>query len=1104
MCDRAGAAVPPEQTELILVGSWGQVVGAVIDALHGPGDPHQQGDPFTLPLLVVPSRAHARAIAEQLALRDGVAVGLSGVLPGQLRGELETSLLGLDTAADPWRTEPLAVRIGSILQEADEPWADPVREHLDAMTARGATSPRWDTAWRTAVSLNRLAVGRPELLGAWTRGSDVGAGGQPLDAARAWWAPLWRRLLDQNLDFPDPPRRHTLLMAALADPPVQLRWSRCAWLAGASTTTADRELAAALGRRLPTRVVHLDHTDRNRTALRPAWSPFNRVRPASRHAWEGTEGLSRADPPAATGRPRQEVTGLLASLLHPGNSDDPRTPAPALSADGAIAIHDCHGPDRQVEVVRDVLCQAIAELPGLEPRDIVIVCPDRQVQEALLAALVAPAESGVGQAHPARGLRVQAPGFTTANPVAEAVVAVLGLGVSRAGGSQLVELCAMPAVARRFSFSSEDLADIARLVADSGVRWGMDSAARARAGLPRVRQSTWLAGVERMLLGAAMSASPPGWLATVTPVEGVDSADIDLVGRLAELVSRLRRAVLECQQPATAEEWSRRIARIVSELTASAPGQAWQGPATVGTPARLASVDPGATLGAGEIIGLIEARIAERRPPTWFDGSAHICGPGDLDAIAHDVVILVEPDTPAETVDPLHGLRASDDVESDPAARARQLLVDAVASARRRLVVVRQAHDPVTNAPVLPGPFVTALDEALESAGVDPQTVHLGHGLQPFSATEYISGSGWRSFDPVCAGAAAALAPGTGRAESRLGVSQSRIPPLLPAPASVGTGVWSPAGLTAILVHPARALLRARLGTGTRNWHQEPVDELPLELGPLDSYGVRARLLDDLEQGASPEDARTAERLRGSTPPGRIGLTALNAELDRAATILATARRARQAGPERLVEVAHEAVGGDLPPLAWPEGSLADPDRRLRIAGRVRVWGDAVVRSSPSRASARDLLALWIDLLAVAAGRPGRWRGVLACNSAPWTLVAPGPGPAADLLSGLARAAWWSTQQLVPLPLRTAAVLAGLVNGPRTDWRTGRSGVGVQWARECDDDWGVFLDGDEDSLRDACRALGTSAEDLARWFFEPLAAAAGRSAMAQRAPEGRR
>ncbi|MCI1748496.1 MAG: exodeoxyribonuclease V subunit gamma [Acidipropionibacterium sp.] len=1100
MADGAGLLAPTGQAGLSVVGSWQQAVDAVIEALHGETDPRRPDDPFRLPLLVVPSRAHARAIAEQLATRDGVAVGLSGVLPGRLRGELETTLLGLDPAADPWRIEPLAVRISSILQDADEPWAGPVRAHIDAMTTRGATSPRWDTAWRTAVSLSRVASGRPELLKAWAEGGDVRADGQPLDAARAWWAPLWRRLLGQDLDFPDPPHRHALLMAALAEPSVRLRWSRCAWLAGASTTRADRELAVALGRRLPTRVVHLDHGYRGltSTAIRPAWSPFNRVRPASRSAWEATDGMSlrRADPSAAR-NPSRDDAGLLGALIRPGGPGDPKTPAPALSADGPIsadntvAIHDCHGPDRQVEVVRDVLCQAIADLPGLEPRDIVIVCPDHQVQEALLAALVSPADSGVGQAHPARGLRVQPPGFTTANPVAEAVVTVLGLGSSRAGGSQLVELCAMPAVARRFSFSSDDQADIARLIADAGVRWGLDSAARARAGLPRVRQSTWLAGIERMLLGAAMSTSPPGWLATVTPVDGVDSADIDLVGRLAELVSRLRRAVMDCQRPATAEEWSRRITQIVTELTASAPGQAWQGPATVGTLARLSPAGPEATLGAGEIIGLLEARIAERRPPIWFDGSAHICGPGDLDAIAHDVVILVEPDSPAQTVDPLRGLRADDDVESDPAATARQLLIDAVASARRRLVVVRQAHDPVTNAPVLPGPFVTALDEALASAGVDPRTVHLAHGLQPFSATEYASGTGWRSFDPVCASAAAAPAPGTGRADARL-AAQVRIPPLLPAPASVGTGVWSPAGLTAILVHPARALLRARLGTGTRSWHEDPVDELPLELGPLDSYGVRARLLNDLEQGASPEDARTAERLRGSTPPGRIGLTALNAELDRAATILATARRARQAGPERLIEVAHEAVGGDLPPLIWPEGSLAEPDRRLRIAGRVRVWGDAVVRSSPSRASARDLLALWIDLLAVAAGRPGQWRGVLACNSAPWTLVAPGPQLAADLLSGLARAAWWSTQQLVPLPLRTAAVLAGLVNGPRADWRTGRSGVGVQWERECDDDWAVFLDDDEDSLRAACQALGTSAEDLARWFFEPLGAAAGR------------
>ncbi|AZZ39294.1 exodeoxyribonuclease V subunit gamma [Acidipropionibacterium jensenii] len=1089
-----------------VVDSWEGAVREVLDALQPPADPDV--DPFRLPLLVAPSQAHGRAIAQQLALRDGIAAGIGGVTPARLRTDLESLLLGLHTADDPWRGAALALRIAGVLDDVDQPWALPVRQHLTALATSGVPSPAWDLARRTAADLETVAGQWPQILTGWARGEDVDAAGRPLDPAHAWWAPLWRRLLDQDHDVPDPARRRDLLADALADPSTVLPWSRCAWLTGPSSTPADRDLAVDLGRRLGCRVIHLDTACRSvgvqtLPTTDGAWGSFNRVRAASRTAWQrrldgqpattgprpGTGSGTGADsgpdsgpeegPGASAGA--GGPTTLLAALV--GGSTGER-PAP----DGTVRIHDCHGPDRQVEVVRDVLCEAIAELPGLEPRDIVVVCPDPQVEQ-MLAALVCPADPAAEGAHPARSLRVQGPAHQTTNPVAEAVVRVLGLGSARAGGSGLIQLCAMPAVARRFSFSPDELAEIARLVTDAGIRWGLDAGSRARAGLPQVRQSTWLAGVERMLLGAAMSSTPPGWLATVTPVEGVGSADIDLVGRLAELISRVRRAVLDSTQPATVEQWTGRIARMVAELTASPAAGAWQGPATVGTLARLAA-GPEVRLGVTEVIALLEDRVPAARPPIWFDGSTHVCGPRDLDGIAHRVVILLDPDGGGEPPDELRGLRDPGDPERDPGALARQLLFDAVASARQRLVVVRQAHDPVTNAPVLPGPFSATLDAAIDRLGVDAAAVHLDHGLQPFSLTEFDPDRQRRSFDPACAAGATAscLAAGVITVEPR-------IAPLLPAPASVGTGVWSPADLAGVLLNPARALLRARLGTDTRSWREEPADELPLDLGPLDSYGVRARLLADLERGASPEDARTAERLRGSTPPGRIGLDALATELDRATAIRATAQRARAAGSEQLVDVDVELSGGDLPPLSWPQGALTEPDRRLRVAGRVPVWGDAVVHASSSRASARDLLRSWIELLCVAAGRPGRWRAVLASNSQPWILAAPDPQRAADLLAGLARLAWWSTQQLVPLPLRTMAVIGGLTRGPRAEWATERSGVGVQWAREFDDDWAVFLDEDEQSLRATCLARGTTAEDLGRWLFEPVQAASGRPAV---------
>ncbi|MDN6556242.1 MAG: exodeoxyribonuclease V subunit gamma, partial [Acidipropionibacterium acidipropionici] len=102
---------------------------------------------------------------------------------------------------------------------------------------------------------------------------------------------------------------------------------------------------------------------------------------------------------------------------------------------------------------------------------------------------------------------------------------------------------------------------------------------------------------------------------------------------------------------------------------------------------------------------------------------------------------------------------------------------------------------------------------------------------------------------------------------------------------------------------------------------------------------------------------------------------------------------------------------------------------------------------------------------------------------------APGTERSTELLAGLARLAWWSGQQLVPLPLRTAAVVAGLVRGPSSDWATGRSGVGVQWARDHDSDWAAFLDDTEEGWRAACTGVGTSAEELSGWLLGPLMAA---------------
>ena len=51
-----------------------------------------------------------------------------------------------------------------------------------------------------------------------------------------------------------------------------------------------------------------------------------------------------------------------------------------------MQVHACHGPARQVEVLREVLVGLLQDDPTLEPRDIVVMCPDVETYAPLITA----------------------------------------------------------------------------------------------------------------------------------------------------------------------------------------------------------------------------------------------------------------------------------------------------------------------------------------------------------------------------------------------------------------------------------------------------------------------------------------------------------------------------------------------------------------------------------------------------------------------------------------------------------------------------------------------------------------------------------------------
>ena len=157
-----------------------------------------------------------------------------------------------------------------------------------------------------------------------------------------------------------------------------------------------------------------------------------------------------------------------------------------------MQVHACHGRTRQVEVLREVVVGLLADDPTLEPRDVLVMCPDVETFAPIIAATFAiGAEDDA--AHPAARLRVRLAdrALRQTNALLAVLSQLLELGTARLTASQVLDLAGTPAVRQRFGFDDDELERLRDWTVGAGVRWGLDAEHRARWQLGDVEQGTW-------------------------------------------------------------------------------------------------------------------------------------------------------------------------------------------------------------------------------------------------------------------------------------------------------------------------------------------------------------------------------------------------------------------------------------------------------------------------------------------------------------------------------------------------------------------------------------------------------------------------------------
>src|SRR4051794_3299370 len=354
---------------------------------------------------------------------DGVCANVEFPSPRRLAGDAVATASGITADEDPWLPERSVWALLDVLDGClHEPWLHALAGHLGRTPQDADDDPRRNRRFAVVRHLadlfDRYALHRPEMVRAWRAGRDEDGAGMALRDDQGWQAELFRRLR-ARIDVPDPAERAGHACARIAGEPALLDLPERLSVFGLTRLPAgplgvlpalaanrDAHLfplppSPALWAKLdmvPGPIVH-------RRDDRTAFIPDNRLLASWGHDAREMQLVLRTAAPADHHHPTEQRDATLLARLQADVRADRQPPGPPLPrrraaaraarqprgppppdrederavlapGDRSVEIPPCHGRARQVEVLRDAILHVLEDDPTLEPRDVIVMCPD--------------------------------------------------------------------------------------------------------------------------------------------------------------------------------------------------------------------------------------------------------------------------------------------------------------------------------------------------------------------------------------------------------------------------------------------------------------------------------------------------------------------------------------------------------------------------------------------------------------------------------------------------------------------------------------------------------------------------------------------------------
>jgi exodeoxyribonuclease V gamma subunit len=211
--------------------------------------------------------------------------------------------------------------------------------------------------------------------------------------------------------------------------------------------------------------------------------------------------------------------------------------------DNSISIHICFNKKNEIEILHEKLLIFFLKNPNIKPSDVVITSFSIDTYIPYINATFKSLNK-----------KEQIPFFisTQFSKKTEIILSsfnkILNLSNNRFKNEEILALLDVPAIAKNFNISQEEINILYNWIEETNIRWAIHEKHKDDLLFPKHHQNTWLYGIEKLLLSYAMNNTENIW-SNVLSCSVINGSRAELIGKLIQFIKKLEKWQKKLSKP---------------------------------------------------------------------------------------------------------------------------------------------------------------------------------------------------------------------------------------------------------------------------------------------------------------------------------------------------------------------------------------------------------------------------------------------------------------------------------------------------------------------------------------------------------------------------